>query len=79
MGVGSRLLRHLLVSLASPADHPKYYSEPREKQSVRQVIACMAVDTDGPGQGLSLKKFYKQHGFKEVGHFKDVGYKFDRW
>lgn len=79
-GIGRQLLKKLIEILKAPEDFPEYVSKPRnEDTKVRMVIACMAVDETTWKNGLGLKEFYESNGFKQVGHLKKVGHKFDRW
>ncbi|KAJ7069176.1 acyl-CoA N-acyltransferase [Mycena amicta] len=66
-GVGTRLMDALLESLRhSPAE-------------VKQILAVMAVDPDGPDAGLGLRDWYGRWGFRQVGQLKRVGFKFGKW
>ncbi|KAF2467333.1 acyl-CoA N-acyltransferase [Lindgomyces ingoldianus] len=79
-GVGPLLLNKLLAVLKAPEQYPEYICTPRnEDEKVRMVMACMSVDDTAWKEGLGLRDFYVKHGFEEVGHFKKVGHKFDRW
>jgi GNAT superfamily N-acetyltransferase len=70
-GIGSRLLTELLASMRDPASHQCYF-QGRDLSldpgiaPVRQVLAVMAVDDEGPGSGLALKAFYERFGFELV-------------
>lgn len=47
---------------------------------VRNVIACMALDTkEGKDGGEGLRKWYENRGFVERGRLKGVGFKKGRW
>ena len=39
----------------------------------------MAVDDESPGGGYELRDWYDRWGFVQVGHMKNVGFKFGRW
>ncbi|KAI7972801.1 hypothetical protein EIK77_003947 [Talaromyces pinophilus] len=47
--------------------------------SVRNVLAVMAVDTDGPDEGDKLRRWYLERGFVERGRLKRIGFKSGRW
>lgn len=47
--------------------------------SVRNVLAVMAVDTDGPYEGDKLRKWYVERGFVERGRLEKIGFKKGRW
>jgi L-amino acid N-acyltransferase YncA len=79
-GVGRQLLQKLIAVIKAPEQYPEYIARPRsEEDSVRVVLSIMSVDETGWNKGLGLRDFYVKHGFEEVGHIKNVGYKFDRW
>ncbi|MFT7559732.1 MAG: L-amino acid N-acyltransferase YncA [Flavobacteriales bacterium] len=42
-------------------------------RSVRSVIACIALPNP------ASIRLHEKFGLKKVGHFKEVGYKFDQW
>ncbi|KUL86874.1 hypothetical protein ZTR_05362 [Talaromyces verruculosus] len=46
---------------------------------VRNVLAVMAVDTDGPEEGDKLRRWYIERGFVERGRLKRIGFKSGRW
>ncbi|KAL1963054.1 hypothetical protein VTN77DRAFT_8700 [Rasamsonia byssochlamydoides] len=47
---------------------------------VRNVIACMALDTEeGKDGGEGLRRWYEKRGFVERGRLKGVGFKKGRW
>ncbi|KAH7072113.1 acyl-CoA N-acyltransferase [Paraphoma chrysanthemicola] len=79
-GIGSALLQKVIDILRAPDQFPDFIDTPRaEHSSVRAVLACMSIDETMWKNGLGLRDFYVKHGFKEVGHMKNVGHKFDRW
>jgi L-amino acid N-acyltransferase YncA len=80
-GIGTTLLNRLLDVLSSPEANMEFYvSGIREDdQKVRQVIACMAVNTNSKEEGIGLKKWYEGFGFVLKGHLSEVGFKFDQW
>lgn len=79
-GVGSDLLGLLLDVLRQPEAYQEYCSaERRECAKVKVVIACMSIDVSGYKAGYGVKEFYEKFSFREVGHLKEVGYKFGRW
>jgi len=46
---------------------------------VRNVLAVMAVDTDGPDEGDKLRRWYIERGFVERGRLEKIGFKRGRW
>lgn len=46
---------------------------------VRNVLAVMAVDTDGPEEGDKLRKWYIERGFVERGRLERIGFKRGKW
>ena len=79
-GIGSSLLQKLLDVLSKPEENTEYVAGMRSEDSkVRQIIACMAVNTESKEEGLGLKNFYENFGFTLNGHLKQVGHKFDKW
>ncbi len=64
-GLGPRLLESLLDTLRDPAAHPEL-APPEARGDVKNVIALMAVDANGKGEGLALKAFYERFGFVQV-------------
>ncbi|KAL1877687.1 hypothetical protein Plec18167_004653 [Paecilomyces lecythidis] len=89
-GVGSVLLsallekiqggkvKHLAREHAGDPDHE--VRAPDGGVPIRNVIACMALDTvDGKEGGEGLRKWYEKRGFAERGRLKSVGYKKGRW
>jgi phosphinothricin acetyltransferase len=77
-GVGTIMMDTLLAVLREPSSFPNYI-DPSRVREVREVLAVMAVDTDGPGGGYGLKEWYGRWGFVQVGELKRVGNKFGRW
>lgn len=79
-GVGSALLTKIIEVLSKPEDNLDFVTGIRpDDRKVRQLIACMAVNTDSKEEGLGLKKYYESFGFVLNGHLKQVGYKLGRW
>jgi L-amino acid N-acyltransferase YncA len=79
-GIGSALLKRILEVVAKPKENLGFVTGVRpDDQKVRQVIACMAVNTDSKEEGLGLRKYYESFGFVLNGHLKQVGHKFDQW
>ena len=64
-GTGSALLRQVLKIA--------------RETTIREVLAVMAVDQDGKGEGLALRDYYRRWGFREVGTLEKVGFKFGKW
>ncbi|KAF2027069.1 hypothetical protein EK21DRAFT_91837 [Setomelanomma holmii] len=78
-GLGAALLQKVFEILKTPEQFPEFISTPRnEDNKVRAILACMSVDETMWEKGLGLRDFYVKHGFKEVGHMKNVGHKLDR-
>lgn len=46
---------------------------------VRNVLAVMAVDSDGPEKGEKLRTWYIERGFAEKGRLENIGFKKGRW
>ena len=79
-GIGKLLLNRLINTLRYPQEWEGYFEGTRLfDYPPRQLIAVMAIDVDGPGEGLKLRDWYLQLGFAQVGHLKDVGWKKERW
>jgi phosphinothricin acetyltransferase len=47
--------------------------------SIRNVLAVMAVDTDGPDAGDALRRWYINRRFVERGRLEKIGFKKGRW
>ena len=79
-GIGRQLLARMMEILKSPQDWGEWLKG-RElcENPPKQLLAIMSVDTDGPGQGWSLRDWYMNFGFVQVGQLKDVGRKRDKW
>ena len=79
-GVGKALLLRLIEILKAPKEWRDWFEGDRLfDYTPRQLIACMSVDIDGPGNGLKLRDWYLGHGFEQSGHLKRVGFKKNRW
>ena len=79
-GAGRRLLERMIDVLEHPEKWDGYFQGTRLIDfKARQLIAVMAIDIDGPGNGLKLRDWYLQRGFEERGRLKDVGWKKERW
>jgi len=54
--------------------------EALQKQGIRNLYACVGV-TDTPDEYLdgNSADFHRHMGYREVGVFRDCGYKFGRW
>jgi L-amino acid N-acyltransferase YncA len=80
-GVGTTLLNKLLEVLSAPEANMDFYVDGTrdDDKKVRQVIACMAVNTDSKEEGIGLKRWYEAFGFALKGHLSEVGFKLDRW
>lgn len=83
-GVGNKLMEQLLQQLRGKVHISRESSgngqlpEPL-KVEVKQVLAIMSVDEEGPGGGMALRDWYRKWGFEEVGHLRKVGHKKGRW
>jgi L-amino acid N-acyltransferase YncA len=64
-GIGKQLMLALLKAV------------PRTR--IRELLAVMAVNDKGRDDGLGLRDYYVQWGFREVGKMERVGFKFERW
>ncbi|KIX04166.1 uncharacterized protein Z518_07720 [Rhinocladiella mackenziei CBS 650.93] len=76
-GIGSQMIKQLISALRTTKHLTRevgYEDNPIEVE-VKKVLAIMAVDETGPGQGLVLRDWYKKWGFEEVGRLKGVGFK----
>jgi L-amino acid N-acyltransferase YncA len=79
-GIGSALLSMILDVAARPEENNQFKTGVREEdRRVRQIIACMSVNTDSKEEGLGSKRYYEGFGFVFNGHLKQVGHKLDRW
>jgi phosphinothricin acetyltransferase len=79
-GVGKHMLLRMIEILKEPQNFMEWFEGNRLFDfKPRQLIACMAVDVDMPGQGLKLRDFYLNLGFEQRGHLKEVGWKKGRW
>ena len=80
-GVGSSLMQGLLHELRN-TKHLSW-EDGREDEAqefeIKQIVAVMSIDEQGPGRGLALRDWYVRKGFEEVGHLKKVGHKDGRW
>lgn len=93
-GIGRFLLERLIEVLRNPRKWRDYYvglTEPKEeaeeeegdvkdrdKIRIKNIIACMSLDTTRPDGGERLRKWYESFGFVEMGRLKGVGWKFER-
>ena len=79
-GIGKQMLLRLIEVLKEPEKWKDWYEGYRlHVWPPRQLIACMAVDIEMPGNGLKLRDWYLSLGFEQRGHLKDVGWKKGRW
>ena len=79
-GIGTLLLDRIVNVLRFPSEWKGYYDGTRLfDYPPRQLMAVMAVDIDGPGEGLKLRDWYQRFGFVERGRLKEVGWKKERW
>ncbi|OJJ44394.1 hypothetical protein ASPZODRAFT_135217 [Penicilliopsis zonata CBS 506.65] len=84
-GAGSRLLSSVLAivdseeGVAHLAREPTGLVDSALSAPVRNVIACMALNTDGKERGEGLRRWYEDRGFEERGRLKNVGFKKGKW
>jgi L-amino acid N-acyltransferase YncA len=57
----------------------KIMSAEGEGVRLRNILAVMAVDTDGKDKGEALRKWYIKRGFVERGRMEKFGFKMGRW
>jgi L-amino acid N-acyltransferase YncA len=79
-GIGRQLLARMVEILEQPKNWKDWLKGSfLIETKPHQLMACMSVDTDGPGNGWKLRDFYVQMGFEQKGVLKAVGRKFDKW
>jgi phosphinothricin acetyltransferase len=79
-GIGKQLLTRMIEILEQPEKWEGWFDGTRLMDyQPEQLMAVMAVDIEGPGQGLRLRDWYLQLGFEERGMLKEVGWKKGRW
>ena len=79
-GIAKQLLLRLIEILEHPEDFRDWVEGTRLIDfKPRQLLAVMAIDIEGPGEGLKLRDWYVKLGFVERGHLKDIGWKKERW
>ena len=71
-GFGSLLLKALLDKLR-PGKFELVPEDEREMVQVREILAGMSIFEGDPG------RFYERMGFRTVGVFERLGWKFGRW
>ncbi len=64
-GVGTLLMNELMNELW--------------KNDIREILCIVAVDDEDPDGGYKLREWYGRWGFVQIGHMKNVGFKFGRW
>ncbi|KAI9867802.1 MAG: hypothetical protein M1813_007624 [Trichoglossum hirsutum] len=71
-GIGSALISRLVSEL---------HRDPGGSQVpvITEVLAWMAVDAEGPRQGLALRDWYEKHSFDQRGRLEKVGRKRGTW
>lgn len=76
-GIGSLLISELIARLKKTTHLAKEvgYEGNQVEIPVKKVLAVMAVDESGAGQGLALRDWYTRWGFEQVGRMKGVGSK----
>ncbi|KAL1960664.1 hypothetical protein VTO42DRAFT_7243 [Malbranchea cinnamomea] len=70
--------RHLAGEFIGDSDN-QVLAEGGAGSRIRNLLAVMAVDTDGKGGGEGLRDWYVKRGFVERGRMKEVGFKNGRW
>lgn len=70
-GFGALLLKALLGKVQSKKN--EFVAEQREMARVREIVAGMSIFEGDPG------RFYERMGFRPVGVFERLGWKFGRW
>ena len=79
-GAGSQLLTTMIDILKRPEDWRSIFEGTRLiDDKPQQLIAVMAIDIEGPGNGLKLRDWYQRFDFSGSGHLKEGGWKKDRW
>jgi len=79
-GAGKQLLSRMIEILSQPDTWQDWYDGSKLLWTPpEQLIAVMAVDTNGPGSGLKLRNWYVMMGFEEKGRLSEVGWKMGRW
>ena len=79
-GIGGLLLTRIIDVLKRPESWIDHVENDRLTQhKPRQLLAIMAIDIEGPGEGWKLRDWYLQYGFVQRGHLKEVGWKKERW
>ena len=79
-GIGKQLLLRLIEVLKQPEQWRDYFEGTRLLEfRPKQLLAIMAIDIDGPNDGLALRDWYLKYGFEERGRLKEVGWKKHRW
>ncbi|ODH51211.1 hypothetical protein GX48_02638 [Paracoccidioides brasiliensis] len=85
-GIGSKLLSSLIELLKETKHRAREFAGDLEHEvgiqdgfPVKNVLAVMAVDTEGKNGGEGLREWYVQRGFVERGRMKEVGFKFGKW
>lgn len=79
-GIGSKMLSTLIDAVRTPDKYLNLVPVPRPAETrVRHIIARMALDPSWRDGGWALARYYERFGFVQVGHFKAVGRKFDKW
>lgn len=91
--VGSRLLAAILKAAESVLHRSFEISASDDEEAsktvvsggngsgvpIRNLLAVMAVDTDGPDGGDALRRWYINRGFVEKGRLEKIGFKKGRW
>jgi L-amino acid N-acyltransferase YncA len=79
-GIGRQLLTRMIEILEQPESWKDWLKGSFLLETKpHQLMTCMSVDKDGPGNGWKLRDFYVQMGFEQKGVLKEVGWKFNKW
>ena len=78
-GIGTLMLDNVLGLLRQTTKPSLLLGAVAELAPVRQVLVVMALDTEGHKGGFGQRDWYVKRGFVQVGHLREVGYKFGRW
>ncbi|KAH8831692.1 acyl-CoA N-acyltransferase [Flagelloscypha sp. PMI_526] len=80
-GIGASLLRKLIALCQDlkTAEAKEYIQGNVEHPGIKQILAVMAVDEDGPEKGMGLANWYTRFGFKQVARLEKVGNKHGKW
>ena len=80
-GVGGTLMKAILERLRQTKhlSHEEGHDDDKREFPIKQIMAIMSVDGDGPGSGSQLASFYERWGFRLAGQLRNIGFKNGRW